>query len=157
MTNILLALALACLAQNAPDTKATVYIYKNWHVATLGRLAYPVFLNDKEIVRLDRHVYCIAKLDPGEYSFRTKYKDAPPITLKIEAGNTYYFKVETENGGFRVKDPIITRELSVDVAKKKLELMEPVKPGDVKDKSIVLTEYPDHPAGQKKKKPSSDS
>lgn len=33
----------------AKESKATVYIYKNWHMATMGKLAYPVLMNDKEI------------------------------------------------------------------------------------------------------------
>lgn len=151
LTRLILSLALSA-PLGVQETKATVYIYKNWHQATMGRLAYPVLMNDKEIVKLDRHIYCIVKLDPGEYRFRTKWKEAPPIKLKAEAGRTYYLKVETENGGFMVKDPIISPAREED-ATEALKLMEPVKPGDVKDKTIVLTEYPNHPAGLKRQKP----
>ncbi len=157
---LLLTLALmlspSAFAQTSTNTKATVYIYKNWHLATVGRTVFKVYMNDKEIVRLDRHIYCIAKLDPGQYRFRTKYKAAPRILLEAKAGETYYLRLATENGGWTVKDPIISRELSDEDAKKELTFMEPVKPGDVKDKSTVLVNYPDHPAGQKRKKPSKD-
>lgn len=146
-------LILLMTSASAQDTKATVYIYKNWHIATVGKLRFPVFMNDKEIVRLDRHIYCIAKLEPGEYRFRTKYKAAPPILLVAKAGETYYLRLESENGGWAVKDPIISRELSDADAKKALTMMEPVKEGDVKDKTVVLTAYPDHPVGQKRQKP----
>lgn len=51
-----------------------------------------------------------------------------------------------------VKDPIISQVREND-AIEALKLMEPVKPGDVKDKTTVLTAYPDHPAGQRRQKP----
>ena len=69
--------------------------------------------------------------------------------IDAKAGATYYLRLDTEDGGARVKDPILRIAFEED-AKTAMQLMEPVKESDVKDKSVVLTSYPDHPAGQEK-------
>ncbi len=122
----------AALAQS---DKATVYIYKGWHVATLWRAAFSVFCNDKEIARLDRGIYLVAKLSPGKYEFHTKNKKAGGVTLDVKAGSVYYLRMDTESG-----TQVTNARLSIvpaEQAEYDLKQMKPIDDNDIKDRSIV--------------------
>ena len=126
-------------------TKGTVYIYKTWHVATLWRAAFAIFLDDKMIARLDRGVYLVAEIDPGKHSFSTKSKKSGGVELDIEAGKVYVLRLETDSG-MQVTNPHLSVP-PIEQIKFDLKQMKPIEKKDIKKdgEGIVLFPSPSIP------------
>jgi hypothetical protein len=138
---LFLTLFIACSTATAqtPD-RATVYIYKTWHTATLWRAAFAVYLDDKMIARLDRGIYLVASLPAGKHDFSTKNKKAGGITLDLKAGETYYLRLDTDSGT-QVTNPRLSL-VPLEQSRFDLKQMKPIDKKDIKDASIVLYPVP---------------
>jgi hypothetical protein len=137
--------------RQAAGDKATVVIYKGHHVATLWRAAFAVYVNDRMIVRLDRGRYCVAKLAPGTYLFRTKHKNQGAVELDARAGQTYYLRMDTDSG-VQVTNARLRIE-TPEQARGDLRMMKPIEQGDIKDRSVVLWPVPGPPASEEVLRP----
>lgn len=146
--DIFLAIAMLCLLSgltnsadftNKQDDRATFWIYKGWHSNTIWRATFGVWINEKEVARLDRGIYMIAKLAPGKYDFRTKNKKAGGVTLDVKAGETHYIRMDTDTSLM-----VIHPRLSIvapEQARFDLKEMKPIEKRDVRDTSIIVTDY----------------
>jgi hypothetical protein len=126
--------------ETTSSTKATVYIYKTWHAATLWRAAFAVYLDDKMIARLDRGIYLVAQVSPGKHSFSTKDKKSGGVELDIKAGETYILRLETDSGG-QVTHPRLNIP-APEQTRFDLKQMKPIEKKDIKDASVVLFPVP---------------
>lgn len=146
---VLAALVLLCLfvslhAQEMPKASAdsaTVYVYQLHHVRTLGRVAPPVFIDEREVAKLDGQRYFVAHLPAGTHSFRSKDKNKGGVEFELKAGGVYYVRMDMQEGStvhgahmVHVPDESGTYEIKE---------MRPIARGDIKDASIVETEYPE--------------
>ena len=121
-------------------TKGTVYIYKTWHVATLWRAAFAIFLDDKMIARLDRGIYLVAEIELGKHSFSTKNKKSGGVELEIEAGKVYVLRLDTDSG-MQVTPP--HRSLAPpEQAKFDLKQMKPIEKKDIKKDGEKIVLFP---------------
>ena len=141
---MLLFLSVPLNAQQTDDKgKATVYIYKTWHAATLWRAAFAIYLDDKMIARLDRGIYFVAQIPIGKHSFSTKNKKSGGVELDIKAGETYILRLDTDTGA-QVTHP----RLSIPAPEQSqfdLKQMKPIEKKDIKDASVVLFPVPTIP------------
>jgi hypothetical protein len=133
---ILCLLCLPAFAQTPHDDKATVYIYKTWHVNTLGRAAFDVFIDDKVVAKLDRGIFLEAKLAPGKHSFFTKNKRSGGVVVDTEAGKVYYLRLQTDSG-VGVDNPRINIP-SKEESEFDMKQMKPIEKKDIKDPLTVF-------------------
>lgn len=127
-------------AQTKPNDKAIVYVYSYKHIKTLGRVAPPVYLDDKVLAKLDGERYFIVLVSPGTHKFNLKDKKRGGIEAEFLAGETYYIRMNMregvtvgpsglvlmpkENGTFDIKE------------------MKPIKKDDIKAPDIVFDSVP---------------
>lgn len=132
---ILCLLCLPALAQDRPQT-ATVYIYKTWHVNTLWRAAFAVYIDEKMSARLDRGIFLEARLPAGKHSFHSKDKKSGGVELNLEAGKVYYLRLQTDSGTqvthARINIP------SKEESDYDIKQMKPIEKKDIKDPSTVF-------------------
>lgn len=126
-------------AQEA-DEKGTVYIWATWHVSTVARHTSDVFLDEKPIARLDRASYLIAMVSPGTHVFRTKTRDRGAVELTIEPGGTYYLRLDTTSS-WAVGHPVLTLVGSAEEGQAAIAQAKPLRPDDIKDRTIVQANY----------------
>lgn len=135
-----IAVFILCLAYSVSGftqeiDKGTVYIYKTPHGRTLWRATFPVYVDEVLAAKLDGGRYFTTKLSPGKHTFRSKDKRQGGVEVEIKAGETYYLRLETEEGATVGKPRILyvpAEEGSYDIKQMKL-----IKAGDVKNKAIV--------------------
>jgi hypothetical protein len=131
----LLFMASSAKAQT-PEANATVYIYKTDHRATLGRFTVPVLLDDREIARLDRNRYLIAKIPAGRRVLTSKIEKSVPLTIDLKAGETYYVQISTGVGLIKMTPPEFTL-VSVWQGRSEVSDMKQIEQKDITDESIV--------------------
>lgn len=123
-----------------PDGKATVYVYTYKHIKTLTRVDPPVYLNGKVIAKLDGARYFIAKLSPGVHTFHLKDKKRGGIEMDFKADETYYLRMVKSEGTIVHAAGLVL--VPKENANFDLKQMRPINLNDIKDRSIVITEYP---------------
>jgi hypothetical protein len=79
-------------AQTPPD--AHVYVYSYRHVNTLWKAAPPVYLDGKQIAKLDGTRFFIINIKPGPHSFHLKDKKRGGIDFDFKSGETYYIRLD---------------------------------------------------------------
>lgn len=120
------------------STKASVYIYQAL-AAHARRSSSPIYADGKQLADLESGRYFIVILDPGRHTFRSKDKKQAAVTLDLKKGEAYYLRLEPQATSRDGKQ----RFTAVAKEKGALEIrqMTPVKSGDIKDRSIVVTDY----------------
>ena len=131
--------SLSSPAQSADEKLATVYIYQGWHSWTLWKKTFPVLVDEKEIAKLDRRIYLVAKLPPGKHRFQTKNRRAGSVELEVEAGKVYYLRMEAERSAIRPHPRLSAT--GKEQAEADLRQMKPISFQDIKDHSIVVPQY----------------
>jgi hypothetical protein len=131
----LLLIASSANAQT-PESNATVYIYKTDHRATFGRFTVPVLLDGREIARLDRNRYLLAKVPPGNHVFTSKDPKSVALTIDLKAGETYYVRISTDGGLIKITPPEFAL-VSVWQGRSFVADMKPIDQKDITDEAIV--------------------
>ena len=132
-------------AQTAPPLeaqaqKATVYIYTYKHIRTLTRVDPPVYLDGKILAKLDGARYFIAQLSPGTHTLHLKDKKRGGLEMEFKVGETYYVRmVKSEGTIVHAAGLVLVPKENADFD---LKQMRPVSQSDIKDRSVVVTEYP---------------
>lgn len=104
MKALLLILALSLtIQQKAATATATIYVYQTPHARMLKRAAPDVFCNGAKLAELDGGRYFVLHLPPGEYAFHSKNRKNGGAQLNVEAGETYYLRLEMEHTGYFLK------------------------------------------------------
>jgi hypothetical protein len=132
--------------------KAVVYVWKTWHVNTLRRITFDVYLDAKPIAKLDRNRYFVALVTPGRHVFSTKTLSASAVELDLKAGNSYYLRMDTTNG-LTVGHPVLSH-VSEEEGQTAIKQAQPIDPTDVIDHSVVFVSYEQLPLSPK---PEADS
>jgi uncharacterized protein DUF2846 len=138
MKVLILALLLAIPFPSVQDDKVTVYVYSLKHVKTLWRAAFPVYIDDKQVAKLDGERYFVAKLSPGKHVFRLKDKKRGGLDLKFEAGKTYYVRMEMREGA--TVGPVGLTLVPIENATYEIKQMKSINKGDIKDPLIVSSQ-----------------
>jgi Protein of unknown function (DUF2846) len=131
----ILILVSAVFSYPQDESVAKVYVYQLKHVKTLGRVAPPVYLDDKEIAKLDGERFFVVRLAPGRHTFRLKDKKRGGIEMEFKAGETYYVRMEMREG--TTVGPSGLTLVPLENATYELKQMKPIKPKDIKDHSLV--------------------
>lgn len=69
--------------------------------------AFTAFIDEELVCKLNNKRYSIHDLTPGEHTFTVQFagkkakKRAEPITIKVEAGKTYYIQMVFQTGAFK--------------------------------------------------------
>ncbi|HEX8131477.1 MAG TPA: DUF2846 domain-containing protein [Pyrinomonadaceae bacterium] len=120
--------------------KATVYVYSYKHIKTLTRVDPPVYLDGKVLAKLDGARYFIVKLDPGTHTFHLKDKKRGGLEMEFKAGETYYIRMEKSEGTIVHAAGLVL--MPKENATFDMKQMRPINLSDIKDRSVVVTEYP---------------
>lgn len=131
--------------------KAVVYVWKTWHITTIRRITFDVYLDGKPIAKLDRNRYFVALITPGRHVFSTK-TSASAVELDFGAGRSYYLRMDTTNG-MTVGRPVLSH-VSEDEGQTAIKQARPIDPPDVIDHSVVFVSYEQLPLSPK---PETDS
>jgi hypothetical protein len=131
----LFSIAVPAVAQD----KAVVYVWKTWHVTTLGRAAFDVYLDERPIAKLDRARYFVALVTPGKHVFRTKTRSASAVELDFKAGHSYYLRMDSTNG-MTVGHPVLSH-VSEEEGQIAIKQAKPIDSRDIEDHSVVLVNY----------------
>ena len=130
-------LFLVCNANaQAPEGTATVYVYKTDHRATFGRFTVPVLLDGREIARLDRNRYLIAKIPAGRHVLTSKDEKSVALTIDLKAGETYYVRISTDGGLIKITPPEFAMVSTLE-GRAYIPDMKLIEPKDITDESIV--------------------
>ena len=78
------------------EAKATIYFYRTKQFAGSG-LEPSVFVDDKELARMDNGRYFGVTLEPGKHTFRMGDKQTG-FEIDMKAGQEYYARVTIEAG-----------------------------------------------------------
>lgn len=130
---LFLSLAVPAVAQD----KATVFVWKSWHVNTLRRITFDVYLDAKPIAKLDRNRFLVARVTPGKHVFSTKRVSA--VELDCEAGRFYYLRMDTSSG-VTVGHPVLSH-VSEEEGQAAIRQAQFINPSDIIDTSIVSVNY----------------
>jgi hypothetical protein len=80
----------------AAEGKATLYVYR--HRRFEGAALKPsVYIDDRELARIENGRYFVAKIEPGKHSIRSNDK-ASGVEINMKAGTEYYIRVDMQTG-----------------------------------------------------------
>jgi hypothetical protein len=83
-------------APSAPGGKASLYVYR--HRRFEGAALKPsVYVDDKELARIENGRYFVVKLEPGKHSIRSNDK-ASGVEFNMKPGAEYYIRVDMQTG-----------------------------------------------------------
>lgn len=122
--------------QDTDSNKVSVYVYKTPHQRTLGRVAPPVYCDEKLLAKLDGGRYFIVKLEPGTHAFRSKNKKDGGVEIELKLGQEYYLRMETRTG-VQVNAPRIS-VVPNEEGRYDVKQMKYVNDDDIKDRSKVV-------------------
>ena len=127
--------------------KVAVYVWKTWHVNTLRRLTFDVYLDGKPIAKLDRNRYFVALVTPGRHVFSTKTLSASAVELDFKSGHSYYLRMDSTNS-LTVGHPVLSH-VSEEEGQTAIKQSRPIDPTDVIDHSAAFVSYEQLPLSPK--------
>ena len=105
-------LTLPCNAQTDPGSYSTVVLMRR--TGYTGSLSsYPIFMDGKRLCEVSNRKYSEHNIFPGKHTFSVNFggkvekNDVEKIELEMEAGKTYYLKLDQRNGftmGIRLEE-----------------------------------------------------
>lgn len=140
LASFMLLLAFSANAQTTEEN-ATVYIYMMDHRDTIGRLTVPVLFDGREIARLTRNRYLIAKMPAGRHVLTSKNEKSVALTVDLKPGENYYVRINIDGGTFKLIPPEFTR-VSMWEGRSYVGDMKLIDPKDITDESIVPKTMP---------------
>lgn len=137
----LLLIAISLNAQQpSPPTgareQAKIVVYMPHHSATTWRFSGKFYVDEKRVVEISKNRYFVLHLDPGSHEFYVREKKLGGLDLILQAGETYYLKINLDEGGARIK----FRGVSVVPSSEgefAIKQMQPIKKADIYDKMLV--------------------
>lgn len=117
------------------DSQAIVYVYSYKHIKTLGRVAPPVYLDDKVLAKLDGERFFVILLDPGVHSFHLKQKNRGGLEMEFKPGETYYVRMNMREGATVGPAGMVLMPKESGVFD--IKQMKPIKKGDIKDSRVL--------------------
>ncbi|MEE4177945.1 MAG: DUF2846 domain-containing protein [Bacteroides sp.] len=91
---ILFGMFISVFAQEPETGRIVFYREQNFQGSAVS---IPVYVNHKQVVKLKNNSYFEYDCIPGDYAFSLNRKGEAPLTLRVEAGETYYLRL-----GFRM-------------------------------------------------------
>lgn len=116
--------------------QAKVIVYMPHHSATTWRFSGKFYVDEKRVVEISKNRYFILRMDPGLHEFYVRDKKLGGLNLTLQPGETYYLKINLDEGHARIK----FRGISVVPSGEgefAIKQMEPIRKGDVYDKTLV--------------------
>lgn len=128
-------------ASTSQEAKATLYVYR--HRRFEGAALKPsVFVDDKEMARMENGRYFVAKLEPGRHSIRSNDK-ASGVDVNMKPGAAYYIRIDMQTGfwkGHGRLTMILPEQGEYEVKQTK-----PLNDADVKDRELVVLNLQQQP------------
>ena len=140
-TRIPLVLAMLCvfastaLAQLTNAQIATVYVYMPHHATTTWRFSGKFYVDEKRTVEISKNRYFVLRLPSGKHSFYVRDKKLGGLELNLTAGETYYLKVNVDEGGYRIRFRGVS-SVPKEEAEFVIRQIQPIKKGDIFDKTF---------------------
>ncbi len=114
--------------------KATLYVYR--HRRFEGAALKPsVYVDDREMARMENGRYFVVKLEPGKHSVRSNDKDSG-VEVNMKPGAEYYIRVDMQTGfwkGHGRLTMILPEQGEYEVKQAKA-----LNDADVKDRELVV-------------------
>jgi hypothetical protein len=121
-------------APPSQEGKATLYVYR--HRRFEGAALKPsVYVDDKEMARMENGRYFVVKLEPGKHSVRSNDR-ASGVEVNMKPGAEYYIRVDMQTGfwkGHGRLTMILPEQGEYEVKQAK-----PLNDADVKDRELVV-------------------
>lgn len=140
---VLLALAATCAwpaaAQTpaAADAQPKVYVYR--YKAFEGKGLRPsIYVDDKDVVRLQSGRGVALSLPAGPHSFRSNDKQSQ-IELDLKPGQTYYIRLEIASGFFKGHGRLTL--VMPEQGAGEYKQLKPVDKGMIKDTSLLASDF----------------
>lgn len=127
----------ADVAHPAPPSqggKAALYVYRH-HRFEGAALKPSVYVDDREMARIENGRYFVVKLEPGKHSVRSNDK-ASGVEVNMKPGAEYYIRVDMQTGfwkGHGRLTMILPEQGEYEVKRTK-----PANDTDVKDRELVV-------------------
>jgi hypothetical protein len=116
--------------------QATVIVYMPHHSTTTWRFSGKFYVDEKKTAEISKNRYFIVHLKPGTHSFFVRDKKLGGLNTALVAGETYYLRINVDEGGLRVKFRGVS-EVPKDEGSFAIKQMQPIKKGDVYDPTVV--------------------
>jgi len=140
MKHLLFALILltsfAVRAQTPNAQTATVYFYMPHHAWTTWRFSGKVYVDEKRTAEISKNRYFVLRLPAGKHSFYVREKKFGGLELDLVAGETYYLRVNLDEGGSRIKFRGVS-SVPKEEAEFLIKEIQPIKQGDIYDRTFV--------------------
>jgi hypothetical protein len=115
-------------------TRATLYIYRPRRFE--GKALKPsVYVDDKELARIENGRFLIAKLDPGAHIVRSNDK-ATGISIDMKAGVDYYARIDIQTGFWKGHGGITL--VAPEQGTYEVKQAKPLDSSDVRDRDLVV-------------------
>jgi hypothetical protein len=131
--SLLLSLLLLFASQS---DQATVIVYMPHHSATSWRFSGKFYVDAKKTAEISKNRYFVIHLQPGAHSFFVRDKKLGGIDTTLRSGETYYMRINVDEGGYRVKFRGVS-EVPKEEGAFAIKQMQPIKKVDVYDSSTV--------------------
>jgi hypothetical protein len=122
--------------QTQPGDTAKVFVYMPHHSATTWRFSGKFYVDDRRVAEISKNRYFLLRLAPGAHDFYVRDKKLGGLSLPVEAGVTYYLKINLDEGHARIKFrgvSIVPKEEGEFIIKE----IQPIKKKDIYDKTLV--------------------
>ena len=126
----------AHVPQEPDATKAKVFVYMPHHSATTWRFSGKFYVDGRRVAEISKNRYFVLHLAPGSHEFYVRDKKLGGLQLTLEPSETYYLKVNVDEGHARIKFRGLTvvPEGEGGFAIKQIQ---PIKKDDIYDKNLV--------------------
>jgi hypothetical protein len=124
-------------------THALLYVYRHKQFAGSG-LEPSVYLDEKQLARMDNGRYFVVKVQPGKHTIRSNDKQSG-VEMELAAGKSYYIRVEIATGFMKGHGRLML--MQPEQATYEVKKLQPLGPDKIVDKEAVLNPPPASPAG----------
>jgi hypothetical protein len=114
-------------------TKVHLYVYRHRRYEG-GALKPSVYVDDKEMARIENGRFFVVNLDPGKHSIRSSDKSSG-VDVEMKSGSDYYVRIDIQPGllkGHGRLTLILPEQGEYEIKKTK-----PLSDGAVKDRELV--------------------
>ena len=124
--------------QPSKSELATVYVYSLAARKTRGRITPSVYVDGVESAEIRPNHYFVARLEPGTRVIHfKKTKKRGGVELNLEAGKTYYLRVNWKSGGSLRPEGFDV--VQVETARYDLKQVKPIDADNIKDPARIST------------------
>lgn len=113
--------------------KSTIYLYRLKQFAGYA-LEPSVYMDDKELARMDNGRYFGVQVDPGKHTFRMGDKQTG-FEIDMKAGQEYYAKVSIEIGAWKGHGRLSL--MQPEQGTFEIKNVKPLSPGKIKNHTLV--------------------